>query len=232
MLTVVFIAQPWATDHGHFMQMGGFKVSMTQSEFNDLWTSEEPAFKTRTKINEVDVVEGVLTLECFKALLRRNRIAFPTISKDEIDDKSKGDALSKGIAYLQLAWFIAQIITRAAQGLAITELELTTAALCIYFGGANHLTFAILSLSCQGVLKSCAHQDRKERDGISRAGSLTYVCTCEAVRLSSSRTPFLLQRTRHTRSLLSGVVQRNWTLGTLRNLKTICINPYTLPSAY
>ena len=129
MLTVVLLAQPWATDHGHFMQMGGFKVSMTQSEFNDLWTSEEPTFKTRTKINEVDVVEGVLTQKCFKALLRKNRIAFPTISKDEINDKSKGDALSKGIAYLQLAWFIVQIITRAVQGLAISELELTTAAL-------------------------------------------------------------------------------------------------------
>lgn len=43
--------------------------------------------------------------------------------------RSKGDALSKGFALLQLAWFIIQIITRAAQGLAVSELELTTAAL-------------------------------------------------------------------------------------------------------
>ena len=129
MLTVVLLAQPWATDHGHFMQMGGFKVSMTQSELDDMWGHETPVFETQTKLKEVDVVDGVLTQKCFEALLRKNLITFPPITREEINDKSKGDALSKGIAYLQLAWFIAQIITRAAQGLAITELELTTAAL-------------------------------------------------------------------------------------------------------
>lgn len=76
-----------------------------------------------------DIWEGVLTLDAFRQLLAENLICFPTITKDEINDKSKGDALSKAIALLQLTWFIVQIITRAAQGLAISELELTTAAL-------------------------------------------------------------------------------------------------------
>lgn len=76
-----------------------------------------------------DIWEGVLTIDALKQLLIENLIAFPTITEDEINDRSKGDALSKGIALLQLTWFIAQIITRAAQGLAISELELTTAAL-------------------------------------------------------------------------------------------------------
>lgn len=65
----------------------------------------------------------------FKDYLRAGRINFPTISEDEINDRSKGDALSKGIALLQLTWFIIQIMTRATQGLAISELELSTAAL-------------------------------------------------------------------------------------------------------
>lgn len=76
-----------------------------------------------------DIWEGVLTFDSLKQLLFENLIAFPTITEDEINDRSKGDALSKGIALFKLTWFIAQIITRAAQGLAISELELTTAVL-------------------------------------------------------------------------------------------------------
>lgn len=44
-------------------------------------------------------------------------------------DKNGRDALSKTIAMAQLAWFVLQIAARAHQNLAITELELTTAAL-------------------------------------------------------------------------------------------------------
>lgn len=73
--------------------------------------------------------KGVLTFNAFKRALNERLMRFPLIEKNEIDDKSKGDAVSKGIALLQLTWFIIQIIVRATQGLAITELELTTAAL-------------------------------------------------------------------------------------------------------
>ena len=140
--------------------MGGFKVSMTQRELKSMWRHEKLVFETRNKFKEVDVVEGVLTRRCFEALLSKNRIAFPTISEDEINDRSKGDALSKGIAYLQLAWFIVQIITRAVQGLAITELELTTAALvglnsAMYlFWWSIRLMSDVLSFSRQRESKS------------------------------------------------------------------------------
>jgi len=53
---------------------------------------------------------------------------FPRISKAEIDDKSKGDAISKGFVILQTGWFVAQCIARGVQGLPITELELITVA--------------------------------------------------------------------------------------------------------
>ena len=56
-------------------------------------------------------------------------IDFPSTTEAEIDDRSKGDALSKGIALLQITWFIIQLIARRVQGLTITGLELTTAAL-------------------------------------------------------------------------------------------------------
>jgi hypothetical protein len=53
---------------------------------------------------------------------------FPRLSKAEIEDKSKGDAISKGLVILQTGWFVTQCIARGAQGLPITELELATVA--------------------------------------------------------------------------------------------------------
>lgn len=63
--------------------------------------------------------------------MNKNIIIFPDISKEEIEDKNGRDALSKTIATLQLIWFVLQIAARSRQHLAITELELTTAALAI-----------------------------------------------------------------------------------------------------
>ena len=53
---------------------------------------------------------------------------FPRISKADIEDKSKGDAVSKGVVILQTGWFVMQCIARGVQGLPITELELVTVA--------------------------------------------------------------------------------------------------------
>ncbi|KAJ7580712.1 hypothetical protein C8J56DRAFT_960661 [Mycena floridula] len=50
---------------------------------------------------------------------------------DDIMDKSKGDALSKGIALLQGLWFILQSISRRAVGLPITPLEFATIAFAV-----------------------------------------------------------------------------------------------------
>lgn len=72
---------------------------------------------------------GVLSFHKFKSLLSSQKLRFPDVTEEEINDRSKGDALSKGVALLQITWFIIQLIARARQGLVITELELTTAAL-------------------------------------------------------------------------------------------------------
>ncbi|KAG6870965.1 hypothetical protein C0995_009390, partial [Termitomyces sp. Mi166 len=60
------------------------------------------------------------------------------ISKEEIMDRSKGDILSKCLVLLQVTWFILQVLARAIQHLAISELEIVTLAfallnLMIYF---------------------------------------------------------------------------------------------------
>jgi hypothetical protein len=52
----------------------------------------------------------------------------PGILLAEIEDRSKGDALSKGVAILQLAWFVLQLVARYIQSLPITLLEIDTLA--------------------------------------------------------------------------------------------------------
>jgi len=64
---------------------------------------------------------------------------FPRISKAEIEDKSKGDAISKGFVILQTGWFVTQCIARGAQGLPITELELVTVA----FAALNFVVYVL-----------------------------------------------------------------------------------------
>lgn len=71
---------------------------------------------------------GVLSPERLAALSADRLIEFPTITEEEIDDRSKGDALSKTLVLGQTSWFIAQCITRKAEGLVMTELELVTLA--------------------------------------------------------------------------------------------------------
>jgi hypothetical protein len=56
---------------------------------------------------------------------------FPRIAIEDIQDKSKGDIISKGLVVLQTGWFITQCIARGARGLPITELELVTVAFAV-----------------------------------------------------------------------------------------------------
>jgi len=64
-------------------------------------------------------------------LFKLNWVKLPTISEDEIKDKSKADFLTKSIAVLQTLWFVVQCIARLAQKLALTGLELVTMAFVV-----------------------------------------------------------------------------------------------------
>ena len=61
----------WTKTHGHFFQMGGFMLY----EGND--------------------AKGVLTPWRFSQLLREGKIEFPTVTVEEIEDRSKADGFSK-----------------------------------------------------------------------------------------------------------------------------------------
>lgn len=133
--------------HAHFLQMGGFRLVCTQEENkkgpivirpSDKYQLSSIIRHTRLYFippqisyssRDPRLVEGVISLESFRELLRKQLIDFPEVSQEEITDRSKGDILSKGIALIQIGWFLLQLVARSRENLAITELELTTAAL-------------------------------------------------------------------------------------------------------
>ncbi|KAG1814691.1 uncharacterized protein BJ212DRAFT_347280 [Suillus subaureus] len=94
----------WTITHGFFAWMGGFM----------LYVNGEP--------------RATLTPDKLLKLVCKGFVDFPAITKAEIEDRSKGDGLSKGIAVLQLVWFVAQLVARYIQSLPITLLEIDTLA--------------------------------------------------------------------------------------------------------
>ncbi|KAF9455578.1 hypothetical protein BDZ94DRAFT_1277893 [Collybia nuda] len=88
--------------HGFFVSMGGFVTAKGQV----LHPITPHALRSRP-----DIINGI-----------------HEISGDEILDKSKGDEITKGLALIQTAWFIAQCIARLCRGLPLIELEVITLA--------------------------------------------------------------------------------------------------------
>ena len=118
----------------------------------------------------------VLTLDYFKA---HPNIEIPKMTAAAIEDRSKGDALSKIIAILQTTWFIVQCVARGQQGLALTELELVTLALA----SLNAMTFAIWwhkPLGVQDPVQIYLKVETKEvKHEVSQVDFLQSLSSCE-----------------------------------------------------
>jgi hypothetical protein len=70
-----------------------------------------------------------------KALLKLcedKSIPWPEAEDADIEDHSKADGLIKLLALIQILWFVAQAIGRAAQGLAMTTIELFTLGIVLW----------------------------------------------------------------------------------------------------
>ncbi|KAG1717708.1 hypothetical protein EDB19DRAFT_1889306, partial [Suillus lakei] len=104
----------WTMTHGFFAWMGGFM----------LYVDGEP----RGTLHPLELLQFV----------RKGSVDMPVISQKEIEDRSKGDGLSKCIALFQLAWFFVQLVARYVQNLPITLLEIDTLAVaaltCVAYG--------------------------------------------------------------------------------------------------
>ncbi len=74
-----------------------------------------------------ETVDAPGTLVTLKALESNPDLVkkLAAISAETIEDKSKGDVLSKTFSILQISWFIVQCVTRVIHGLPITLLEMT-----------------------------------------------------------------------------------------------------------
>ena len=83
---------------------------------------------------EGNTPKGVLSTERFAKLLTAGKIEFPTLTVEEIEDRSKADGFSKTIALGQTLWFVAQCISRRAQHLDLTLIELLTLSLAVLNG--------------------------------------------------------------------------------------------------
>jgi len=139
----------WTPTHGFFAVMGGFKF--------------------------YDNNGSVLTLQPqeLESLARDGEIDFPRITKREIQDRSKGDALSKGLVVIQTSWFILQCIARRIEHLPITELELMALA----FAALNFVTYALwwnkpLDVQCPvRVLYKRRQGESEESKGVAESRS-------------------------------------------------------------
>ncbi|KAF5318520.1 hypothetical protein D9619_011057 [Psilocybe cf. subviscida] len=96
--------EPWTTSHGFFIQMGGFILY------------------------EDNLPKQILDYDRFSDLLLSKSIDLPRISTRDLDDRSKGDTISKSIAIFQTCWFILQCLVRLGQHLPLSELEVFTLA--------------------------------------------------------------------------------------------------------
>ena len=83
---------------------------------------------------EGNAAKGVLSPERFSELLTAGKIEFPTVTVEEIEDRSKADGFSKTITLVQTLWFVAQCIARRAQHLDLTPVELLTLSLAVLNG--------------------------------------------------------------------------------------------------
>ena len=147
--------EKWTLKHGHFLQMGGF-------------TLVDPEKKTAPP-NERQ--QTVLTLDYFNA---HRDIEIPIITSAAIEDRSKGDALTKIIAILQTTWFIVQCIARGQQRLALTELELVTLALA----SLNAVTFAIWWHKPLGVQDPVQIYFKVEKEVVNQVNEVPQVGAC------------------------------------------------------
>jgi hypothetical protein len=107
---------PWTRVHSQFANMGGFVIRAGVNMEGQSRTVSRSSLYHLT-------ISDILALRKDGSLEK-----LPSISEEEINDKSKGDSLVRAIAIVQIAWMALQIIARASRRLAISQLEISVLA--------------------------------------------------------------------------------------------------------
>lgn len=142
----------WSLTHLHYVNMGGCVVrsgvgkkllSGPHIGVHNGLVEDLPTTKTSVdptpNIHEPDKGESIADvnsqnlfhLDAYAIFeLRRDKVLprLPSISKEELEDKSKSDLFVKVIAIVQISWATLQILVRAGRKLTISQLELTVIA--------------------------------------------------------------------------------------------------------
>jgi hypothetical protein len=79
-------------------------------------------------LDDRKLMETIVDIDMLKEVVKNPDFKIG-ITEEEINDKAKGDFLSKTIAFFQVSWFITQCIARFVQNLGVTQLEVVTLAL-------------------------------------------------------------------------------------------------------
>ncbi|KAI0544249.1 hypothetical protein F4679DRAFT_565635 [Xylaria curta] len=100
--------QHWTLRHSFFVDMGGLLL--------------QPEGGTTFVVNNIQLAY----------LVEKGYMECPKISAEEIWDKSKANFLSKSLAFLQVSWFLFQLLGRTIVQLPITALELLTSSIVLF----------------------------------------------------------------------------------------------------
>jgi hypothetical protein len=99
----------WTMVHSFYVTMGGFVFDTSDEDVNFLPNNRERL---------------TLTPRGLLYLLDQEPDLIPDLSREHIHDKSKAGKFIKTLVCIQTIWFCVQVITRAAQSLAVSLLEL------------------------------------------------------------------------------------------------------------
>ena len=145
----------WTLTHGFYANQGGFVLkycpdnqSENVGEQDNARAKEDVSPKDPTtsaipgnngSLNPASLVSTPINANQIRYLAEERLIAFPVISKEEIDDKSKGDIFAKGVACWQVFWLLLQCIVREGKHLPTTPLEIST----LSFSACTLATYAL-----------------------------------------------------------------------------------------
>lgn len=122
----------------------------------------------------------VLDYPRLKSHIQNKTIDIPRITSAEVQDRSKGDFISKGVVLVHTTWFVVECIARWRENLPLSELEVVT----LGFALLNAITYGLWWNKPQNVMTAI----RIESKSVSEAGA------------DAQRLRLLIRLTRHLRS--------------------------------
>ncbi|KAK3494448.1 uncharacterized protein B0T23DRAFT_108572 [Neurospora hispaniola] len=148
--TTVHTIEKWTMVHGFLAAMGGIAIEIGDNDPEVDVADRIANFLPAQNVTKIQWERKRLIIN--KSQRQRTQLTLtpkglqflkehghekliPELSENRIKDKSKGSAFAKTLVCIQASWFCVQCLTRFAQGLAISLLELNTLghAICTLF---------------------------------------------------------------------------------------------------